>query len=186
MANVIANPADMVNLALGRIGYKDRIGSIFEGSEAAKQALDIYSQTRDAALRQFDWGFAERIAAGVVASQAAPFPWLVSYVYPTDCLRLRNMFDAAYVADRNNPLPVLYSIANNATDGKVIWSNSAAAKLVYTAQITDPTKWEALFVETFADMLAVSLAPVMANLEATKAAMEGLKTVAPMAEDTVG
>lgn len=186
MATVITSPADVINLALGRIGYKDRIGSIFEGSEAAKQALDIYAQTRDAALREFDWGFAERIAAGVVASQAAPFPWAVSYVYPADCLRLRNMFDAAYVADRNNPLPVLYTIANNATDGNVIWSNSAAANLVYTAQITDPTKWEPLFVEMFADMLSVGLGPVLASLEATKSATEGLKVAAATAEDTVG
>src|SRR5271169_62339 len=60
MALVIQNPEDVINLALIRIGKKDSIGSIYEGSEAAKIALRIYSETRDEMLRSFDWGFAER------------------------------------------------------------------------------------------------------------------------------
>ena len=41
-----AKSADMVNLALRRVGYKLRVGNLYDGSMAAKMALDVYAQTR--------------------------------------------------------------------------------------------------------------------------------------------
>lgn len=150
----VTSPADVVNLALRKLGRSDRVGNLYDGSGAAKAALDIYAQTRDALLRQADWGFAEKIAAAVLSGTAAPAPWAVEYTYPIDCMRLRNLFNAVYLADKNNPLPVLYTIADDAARGKVIWCNAAAATLVYTAQITDPSRWEPLFVSALAESLA--------------------------------
>lgn len=185
MANVITSPADVVNLALAVIGRRDRIGNIYEGSAAARAALDIYSQARDEMLRAGNWGFAEKIAAAVVSGTAAPFPWTVSYVYPTDCIRVRNMFAATYQADQNNPVPILYQIAD-AASGKVILCKTAAATLVYTEQVTDPTKWDALFIAAFADDLGRRMAPAMASAEAAKQPAESLKGSFPMAKDTLG
>lgn len=150
----VTSPADVVNLALRRLGRSDRVGNLYDGSAAAKAALDIYAQTRDALLRQSDWGFAEKIAAAVPSGTAAPAPWSVEYTYPADCMRLRNLFNAAYLADKNNPLPVLYTVADDPARGKVIWCNAAAATLVYTAQVTDPARWEPLFVNALAESLA--------------------------------
>jgi hypothetical protein len=184
MAASVTSPADAVNLALRRIGYQLRVGHLYDGSKAANNALDIYAQTRDALLRDGDWGFAQATTAAVASGQAAPTPWAVSYQYPADCLRVRNLIAAAF--DANDPLPVLWEIATDAVAGTVILTNEANAKLVYTRQVTNPALWDPLFVETFADELAKGLAPVLASLEAEKVPAEALKGSMPTAERTVG
>lgn len=186
MALSVRNPADVVNLALVQIGYRDRVAWLGEGSKAARAARDIYSQTRDAVLRMANWGFAERIAAAVLSGQPAPAPWSVSYAYPADCLRVRNLFGPAYLADKNNPVRALYTIANDVTAGKVIFSNTVGATLVYTRQVTSPLLWEPLFIEMLANELGKGLALALASGDAAKMAMEGEKAIVPLAEDTLG
>src|SRR5687768_489967 len=100
----ISTVSDVANLALKRIGYALRVGSLYEGSKAANHFLDIYGQTRDELLRQNDWHFAERNVAATVLKTAPaggyfdtawdpatnpPVPWGYSYTYPTDCLKVR-------------------------------------------------------------------------------------------------
>lgn len=182
----VASPADVVNLSLERIGYKNRIGHLYDGSPAAKKALDIYAQTRDAIMRQSDWDFAQRIVAATLSTGAAPAPWAVEYNYPTDCLRLRNLFNATYLADKNNPVSILWTVANSATKGHVIWTNAAAATLVYTAQVTNVTLWEPLFVEVLALELGKRLAAGLVGVEGVKMSMEDEKTIVPLAESTTG
>lgn len=160
----VSSPEDVLNLALVRLGYEMRIGSIYEGSKAAKAALSVYAQTRDAVLREADWGFAEKIAAAATTGQTAPFPWTVEYTYPTNCLRLRNLWNAVYAAgDTNDPVRELYTIGNNAAGNKVIWCTAASATLCYTAQITNPQDWEAGFIEALVAALARRLGPLLAG-----------------------
>src|ERR1700761_6202888 len=129
MAAIIQNPADMINLALGRIGFKDRVGSLYEGSFAAKQALDLYSQTRDEMMRAVDYGFAERNIQMTLLKRAPvggyvppnlwnptvnpPVPWVFEYAYPDDCLKVRAIKPLpAFVMDFD-PQPVVFTIAND-------------------------------------------------------------------------
>lgn len=186
MAASIQSPADVLNVALRQIGYRMRVGSLFDGSEAASQALDIYAQTRDAVLRSANWSFAEKIAAGVLtAPQTPPQPWLFEYTYPTDCMRLRNVFNATYLADQNNPLPVRYTVAGP-DNAKVVWTRVAGPTFVYTRQVTDPTRWEPLFVETLATQLGERLAAVLNIKEGTKMEMERAKLIGSLAESIQG
>lgn len=185
MATVITSPADVVNVALSKIGIRDRIGNIYEGSAAAKAALDVYSQTRDEALRSFDWGFAEKIAAGTLTGNVAPFPWTYEYTYPTDCVKIRNLFGATYIADPNDPRPTLWTIGGIAA-AKVIWAKIPTCTLVYTSQVTNPTLWEPLFVEAFSDALGKRIAPVLASADAAKMVGEQEKTDDALAMGTVG
>lgn len=175
MAASVNSPEDVINLSLARIGFKMRVTNIFNGTPAAVKSLDIYAQTRDAVLRMNDWDFAEKITAAVVSGQSAPLPWSIEYTYPTDCIKLRAMFNSVYLADKNNPLPVLYTRGNHSPAGDVIWTNTAAATLVYTAQITDPAQWEPLFVETMAAELGRRLV----------VGFKGLEELKPMTDDAV-
>lgn len=187
MAVVISSPADMVNLALARIGHADRIASIWEGSKAAKQALDIYSQTRDAVLRAGEYGFSERnVSLSLLKSAPAtgyfppnpwngtthpPPPWLFEYTYPDDCLKVRSVKGVPLFVMEFDPQPNVFVIENDqyfTPSRKVILCNVPDAMLVYTAQVTDPTRWEADFIEAFAAELGRRLAPVLANMEAAK------------------
>lgn len=186
MAVSIRYPEDVINLALVDIGYKRLIGSVYDGSDAANLALNIYSETRDEVLRGYDWGFAEKIVPGVVAASPAPFPWSVAYNYPADCIKIRNIFNAAHAGDPNNPLPVLYTVANDPTAGKVILTNVTVATLVYTGQITNPQFWEPGFISVLTLKLSKRLAPALAELEALKPIMEEEKTEIPAMEGIVG
>lgn len=187
MGSVITSPADVVNLALSRVGYTDRVGSIYEGSKAAKLAIDIYSETRDALLREEDYGFAERnIAAALLKSAPAggyfppnnwngannpPPPWQFTYTYPDDCLKVRSVKPMAFFVQNFDPQPNVFAIQNDnffTPTRKVILCNVPNAMLVYTGQVTDPTVWEADFIEEFAAALARRLAPILANVDMAK------------------
>ncbi len=173
----VQSPADAVNAALVRLGYRLRVGSLFDGSDAAKNALDVYAQTRDELLRQNDWGFAERnIAATLLKSAPAayvpptvwnpalnpPLPWRFEYVYPGDCLKVRAVKPTPIFLPDYDPQPFVFSVINDNLlnpPAKAIVCNAANAILVYTGQVTDPITWEADFTEAFIDALAEVMAP---------------------------
>ena len=194
MAFVINTPEDVLNLTLRRIGYKHRIGSIWEGSEAAKQALDIYGQTRDDLLRNGDYGFAERNINAVLLKQAPvggyfppnlwnginnpPPPYLFEYQYPQDALKIRSVKPVPLFVMNFDPQPNIFETPNDNyfnPPQKVIVCNVPNAMLVYTAQVTNPQTWEVDFTEELAEALGRRLAPVLANMDAAKmeAAAEG-------------
>jgi len=165
----VSSPEDCINLALVRIGYKTRVGSVWEGSLASKVALSIYAQTRDAVLREGDWQFAEQITPAALTGNAAPFPWSSEYVYPSNCIKVRNLFQATYAADTNNPSPTLWTVADSGTSAKVIWSKTPNATLVYTAQVTNPANWDPGFVEALVAALGRRLAAVLVNPQVAQA-----------------
>jgi hypothetical protein len=182
----VTSPADMINLTLRRIGYPGRVGNLYDGSKAAKNALDIYAQTRDELLRQNDWGFAERNismtllkaapAGGYIPpttwSTAYPaIPWLFEYQRPGDCLKIRSIKAVPLFLPNMDPQPVVFTEANDTVapaTGQVILCNVANAVLTYSGQVTDPTAWEPDFVETFSAALGRRLARNLVGMEAAK------------------
>ena len=187
MSTAITAPEDIVNLALGRIGYKGpRIGSIYEGSAASKKALDIYAQTRDELIREGEWEFAERIVAGTLVKQAPAggyvitpwsaasnpdLPWLFSYVYPTDCIDVRAIRQTPRFVPNFDPQHNLFGLGNDTGSNppqRVILCNVANALITYAGRVTDPTTFDSGFVEALAAALGRRLAPALAGLDAAK------------------
>lgn len=198
MATVITSVADLVNLSLGRMGYRgDAIGSIYEGSAAANAALVCYSQTRDEVMRGFEFGFTERSDRLTLLKQAPdggyfanpwsniypPAPYQFTYAYPLDAVQIRTVKLAPQFLFNPDPQAQLWSLYNdvapiivNGVAGgppqKTIVCNLENPICVYTGQITDPTNWEPGFVESFSAALARRLAPVLMGPEAAKMAMQ--------------
>ena len=185
MATGISTPADVVNLALHRVGSPRRIGSLYDGSIEAKLALDFYGQTRDQLIREGEWEFAERLVVGTLLKQAPPagyfatpwstaypaLPWQFEYAFPADCLKLRSVRPAPVMIPNYDPIHNIFSVENDnayAPPEKVVLCNVQGAILTYAGQVTDPTTWEADFIEALAAALARRFAPVLANLETTK------------------
>ncbi len=182
----VSSPENVINLALVRIGFKGRVNSIYEGSEASKLALDIYSQTRDELLRQSDWGFAERNVPLTLQKQAPAggyipplywtsiypaLPWFFQYGYPQDCLKIRALKPTPLFIPNFDPQTNVFTVANDNSftpAQKVILCNVPLAILTYTAQVTDMTTWEADFVETFVSSIARRLAPSLVGLDTAK------------------
>ena len=182
-------PEDVVNNALIRMGRERMIGSLWEGSKSAQLALRIYAQTRDEVLRQFDWDFAERQVSMTLLKSAPmagyfppngwtsaypPRPWAFEYVYPTDCLKVRAVKWPSYFLYNPDPRAELFSIGNDAPLAdptayvKVLLCNVPDAVIVYTGQVTDPSEWEADFVEAIAAALSRRLAPALVGLDPAK------------------
>ena len=184
MVASLVTPADVVNVALSRIGYKLSIGSLYDGSEAAGQALSIYAHTRDELLRQNDWDFAERNLSLTLLKQAPdggyvpptvwtpaypPIPWFFQYAYPDDCLKVRAIKPQSIFVMEFDPQPVVWSIANDPTYSpiqRVILCNVPDAIMTYTGQVTNITNWDVDTVEAFAATLGRRLVPTLMGLKA--------------------
>lgn len=182
----VTSPADIINLSLRRIGYALRVGNLYDGSKAASTALDLYAQTRDELLRDGNWGFAERNVALTLLKQAPvggyvpptswssaypPLPWQFEYSYPGDCLKVRAIKSVPIFIPNMDPTPVVFGLENDnslAPPAKVILCNIADAVMVYTGQVTDPTTWEADFVEALADALGERLAASLKDINAQR------------------
>jgi hypothetical protein len=125
----IQSPEDIVNATLKLIGRTERVSTLYDGSAAAKIALDFYGQTRDALLRQSDWGFPRRDAnltllksappGGYnpvnpwVPGQQPPPPYSFEYAYPDDCLMVRALRRPILFTPVFTPRPVVFEIAND-------------------------------------------------------------------------
>jgi hypothetical protein len=185
MALTYSSPEDVLNDCLVRIGYKRRIGSIWEGSEAAKMALSIYSQTRDDTLMGFDWGFAEgNVAAELLksappggygglpwSSAYPPLPFLYEYAYPADCLKVRAMKPTPVFVPNFDPKPYVWSVDNDNSltpPAKAISCNVPNAIIVYTRQVTNPQEWESDFCDALSAALARRLAKGLADIDSEK------------------
>lgn len=192
----VSSPADVVNVALRRIGYELRVGSLYDGSKASNNALDLYAQTRDELLRQNDWGFAERnismtalllktAPAAYVPGQTdwdpalyPPLPWRYEYQYPDDCLKVRALKAVPILIPNYDPQPNVWSVANDKAFAsppfvrKVILTYVPQAALVYTGQVTDPAQWEADFVEAIAAALGRRLAPGLGKMNVVQLAAQ--------------
>lgn len=204
MVASVQNPADLVNLSLARVGYKLPVGSLYDGSEAARLSLRIYAQTRDEFLRQDDLDFAERNVSmtllkqaplggyipPVVWSPAYPsLPFLYQYAYPSDCLKVRAIRGQAIFVMDFDPQPYVYMVENDNSytpARRVILCNVPSAILTYTGQITDLTTWEADSVEAFAAILGRRLAPALVGLNNAKLAAADEQSAMAVAEKEQG
>lgn len=182
MVASVQSPEDVVNIALVRLGWPEAIGNLYDGSKASDAALRIYAQTRDALLREFEWGFAERnatltllksapgpgyIPPATWSSEYPPLPWFYEYAYPTDCLKVRSLRATPTFVPAFDPKPVVFRLYDDTSlnpPAKVILTNLANAIAVYTGQATDITIWDADFVEAMADGLARRLAKALPPL----------------------
>lgn len=186
MPSSVQNVEDILNIALVRIGYKIRIGSIYEGSIASKAALSIYAQTRDELLRGFDWGFAERNTGMVMIKQAPadgyfppndwsskypPPDWLFEVQYPTDALKIRAVKNIPRFVPDFAPVQYQFSVDNDnslAEPSKVVLCNVFPGIIVYTGQVTDPADFEPDFVEALASSIGDRLAPALVGSQAAQ------------------
>lgn len=190
----VQSAADVLNLALRRIGYRLRVGTLYDGSLAGKMALDCYAQTRDEVLRagagpNGEWPFAERNVSATLLKSAPttgyvpPTVWnpatnpcspnfLFEYAWPADCLKVRAVKPINLFVLNFAPQPNLFAVANDnafTPPQRVILSNVANASICYTGQVTDPNTWPNDFTSALADALGEALAPILANLETLKA-----------------
>jgi hypothetical protein len=154
-----AGNLDIVNLALSLLG-ESPIQSIDEPSAAAVYAKAQYDLIRRAALRNYNWAFALRRARLVRVTDGVSGVYRFTYQLPADCLRPLRVIDP--VADRVPPdrSPVT---GYEPVGDRRIACDAENPLLEYIADITDPTMFDDLFVQSFAHRLASGLATAVAG-----------------------
>lgn len=158
MANNLTN---LVNQALDAIGFGKHIGEMYEGSPAARVALEVYAQTRDELIQSGDWAFALAEVALIVNGEVPPTPWSYEYGYPPDCVRIRYIRPGPLTGGTrtNDPQPVLFRPFNDQRiPAQTILCDLTPAVLIYSRSVTDPGQWDDGFTQAYIAALAEKLA----------------------------
>lgn len=138
---------NICNIALGRLG-SSRILDISENSTEARACALQYPILRDELLRMHRWNFATKRGALTALVAAPAFGWSKQYSLPSDCLHVNqlNGFE-------ENQEPRKWEI-----EGKYLLTDESEAQIRYTARVTDPAQFDALFVSALSCMLASRIA----------------------------
>lgn len=132
------------NRALDLLGA-DPITSLADGNRSARLCERHYEPTRDAVLRAYPWNGAMRRASLAALSEAPSWGFSRQYQLPVDCLRLWQIEEEGQTAWRIEGRRVL-------TDA------GAPLKILYIAQIDDPSDFDPLLADALSARLAADLA----------------------------
>lgn len=138
------------NSALGKIGAA-RINNYDDSTEsnpAAIQCRTHYEVARDSLLRSHVWSFAVNRASLTAETNAPDFEYDYQFTLPSDFIRLLNIYEG----DNYTELYDSYTIEN----GKIL-SNDSTCYIKYIKRVTDPVKFDTMFVEVLILSLALKL-----------------------------
>jgi len=188
----------IANMALSAAGARSTIADITvnDGSVEWYQTNLHYATTRDAVLRMANWNFATKFinatllkalpgtpenqtiptTSGWLPSYPAP-PWLYSYAWPSDCVRVRKIMPQFYTGMAGTPIfstsnnvapswggpPVRFLVSSDLdmASGQqitIILTNQPSPVLCYTVQTTNPALFDNGFQDAFLDALTAKLA----------------------------
>lgn len=200
----------VVNKALMFLGMSD-IVSLADDSESAHQANKIYNNTLTSLLRSHHWKFATFIQIPALLSYPAfdptndstgnPLPgWEYLYAYPSNCLKIRRLFDPSACGSLGGVGFVSYTYFPDFTEYydqfkdtlfrweivqtpsapyvKAIAAHVSPAYLEYTILVADPTQWDQYFYDAMVCSLAAQLAhPLTGNTELATQAQQQLTVI---------
>lgn len=143
MASVI----DICNDALAE-AQQGSISSLTENSNEARACNRSYERVVRGLLRAHPWAFAKKIEALALLSDGDEPDYQFAYQKPSDCLRIRHIFNPAKIDDDTIKFDVR---------GQMVVTDYEDAKLVYTRYVDDPTEFD----EGFLDCLRYRLAMII-------------------------
>lgn len=165
----------VVNSSLQFIGSQVQITGFppTDNSPAAKAASVLYKPTVQLMLYEIEPDFARFTAALTPATATSPIPpWAFEYLYPADCVRLRQVrppgSGTGSLADINDPQPIRANVAFDNTPNvpvatKVILTNQINALAVYTSSAPPEAMWDGAFTDAMVRRLANPLAMALAG-----------------------
>lgn len=127
--------------------------SLDDSSKGAKECKRCYALLRNALQRKYLWNFCKKRARLAAMSEAPAFGFSTQYRLPEDFLRLID------VSGHSS-----WSI-----EGNVILTNaSSPLDIIYSAKVTDTTKFDPLFTEAFSCLMAAELCEIFTQSNSKK------------------
>ena len=162
----MSNAVEICNLALGHIGSDANIASISppDGSVESGYCARYYPLARKLTIALAQWSFATtRKALAEVDNNSNV--WQFAYAQPADCVKPYRILKAGATNEQDG--------ASFTIEGGVIYTNEPEAKLVYTRDITDATKFSPEFISALSWMISSYLAgPIIKGNEGANAAVK--------------
>lgn len=184
------------NLSLLSIGARAQVSSISpsDGSTQADACSTLFSFVFQQLARTAKWGCLNKqialtliqAAQGTVENPTGTSlplpqqPWLYGYLYPSDCLLMRQIFPPIVTFGGTIPQTSLansvtpcipgvyqipyatgYSVDANNNPIEVVYTNQENAVANYTIDQEQPSSWDALFTAAFVAALAAYLVPAL-------------------------
>lgn len=144
-----SSPVDICNLALAHLGEAP-IASMDDDTAAARACLGLYEAARNEVLRSHRWNFAaKRVVAARLADRPA-FGWSYAFALPDDCLRICEVNDSVDGESKDWIV-----------EGRSLLSDDDECRLIYVAQVSDVTTFDALFVQALALRLGMQLSEII-------------------------
>ena len=150
---MVQGKLEIVNLALSRLG-ESPIASLEEQSPVAVAANQQYDPARRAALRNYNWVFSLRRKELSRLANSVEGVYKYTYQLPADCLRPVRLITGAEGVPPDDGGATGFEPVGN----RQICCDEERALLEYVADITDPTLFDDLFVESLSYRLAAGLA----------------------------
>lgn len=159
----MASDVTICNLALSHLG-DDRINDLNDPTRQGRACKLHYAAARDAVLRDHPWNFATSREYLALLSGVTPVGWSYAYAYPSECLFAREIWQ-----DTPQLEPTPFAVMRIGSQ-RVVATNEADAALEYTALVSDPTQFDALFIDALGYKLAAELAmPLTRSVPITQA-----------------
>jgi len=155
----MASEVTICNQALLRCGVKAIIQSRSDDSEEAEACDAFFDQVRDRVLASFNWPFARRKKELALLLEE-DLEWEYVYQLPSDCMIVRRLTVGLRQVLSDQEIPYEMRSAT-AGETRVLCCDVPNVTAVYTAKVTDPTKWSPLFCDALSWLLAHELAMPM-------------------------
>lgn len=143
------------NMALRRCS-NSTISNFQEDSVKASDCRLFWNPCRDMALKYHDWSFARRESALVLSNEEID-KYSYVYVYPSDCLTIRRIYDSDGNEHKIHPHQekrVFDIFVSSNKSEKLIATDLKLARIGYTAVIDNTQIWPAGFCQAVASLIA--------------------------------
>ena len=166
----------IVNQALDLIGYKRHLGNLWDGSPAARMALNVWGDTRDTLFMVTRPDFSIWDDALVPAKTAPPWyddirlwsyetdpdmPWRYEYELPELCLVPLTIKPRPHYLPVWRPLPMRFRIKGSFDSKYILLGDDPAPVLTCVHSVHDTDLWHNDFTEAMARALAKKMQHLM-------------------------
>jgi hypothetical protein len=149
----VTTVTDICNAAISHCGTRSKISSLTEGSPEANACASHFNMARDATLAEADWNFARRTVS-LAQITCSVQRWGYEYVLPSDYIRLRRLNDTPLVMLPETFYEMAADVDSTGSYINVLFCNLSTVSAIYTAQVTDPNRWTAGFIDALTYSLA--------------------------------
>lgn len=168
----MASDVDICNLALSRLGDEATVTSIDppEGSAQAAHCTRFYPMARDTIQDMHNWWFCIVRASLAQLNTPPAFGWQYAYAVPSNLVSML----AVYIPGATDDYAPQEFEMESLSDGtQVLYANVQNAACKYVQRVTDPAKYQPMFTDSLAWLLASMLAGPVLKGEAGQAAAKG-------------